>query len=596
MDEQKPVENRINDNLTDDLLKERKSRKKRDLIIGILLAVILLAGAAFAYWQYSAKNGNNLPPNSNNNGGVNVVDSPTDGLPTSTPQNLPTYDDYGDSECKNRLPQVVSRSGILQWTEPKLLNDVHLFAPYDERGGYSDMNYLVGTVKSGKYQGGEFIISKVIPQGLGLGDQYRIIRKDGTYYYLEKYSDPLPDPSWGAKFITALIKDVEFDLPDLNFPEKISSSDPKAEFTYVKNMGFFRNGQEFFCADDLAILFTDPTVGDVYVDSPKDTNPNSFNGFYIKSGDGMTYTYQLIIPIIDEKNVPLITWKDGKANTEEYVYQRIGGCGFGNLRDVVDINPNILTQIGTAFDGQPVYGYKDQNKEELKAMYESLYLPEGETKPTYAQFVAGRPIFFWKDSLGRFIRFQNKKFIPVAECAKPVIYLYPETEQKISVKVSPHGGMLVSDPAYNGGWDVTSDSQSNITNLADGKVYPYLFWEGRGGIYETPKKGFVVEQSQVHKLLEEKLSLFGLTNKERKDFEEFWEPKMLSAPYYFVTFMGNDIMDALAPLDVFPKPDTVIRVLMDYMPLEQPINVQGYNIRTPERKGFTLVEWGGVLR
>lgn len=71
---------------------------------------------------------------------------------------------------------------------------------------------------------------------------------------------------------------------------------------------------------------------------------------------------------------------------------------------------------------------------------------------------------------------------------------------------------------------------------------------------------------------------------------------MQGAPYYFVTFFGKREMDQLAPLTVSPKPDTVIRLLMDFHPLQQPIEVKGYDIRTPERKGFTVVEWGGVLR
>jgi hypothetical protein len=35
---------------------------------------------------------------------------------------------------------------------------------------------------------------------------------------------------------------------------------------------------------------------------------------------------------------------------------------------------------------------------------------------------------------------------------------------------------------------------------------------------------------------------------------------------------------------------------MDFTPLEKPIKAKGYEIKTPERKGFTVVEWGGVLR
>jgi len=188
------------------------------------------------------------------------------------------------------------------------------------------------------------------------------------------------------------------------------------------------------------------------------------------------------------------------------------------------------------------------------------------------------------------------KYQPMAECAKPVIYLYPQRTEAVSVKVEPAGGMLKSDPAYNTGWNVMADPNSNITNLADGKIYPYLFWEGRGGMYQTPSRGFIVDRPNVHQFLIDKLQLLGLNDKESADFMEFWEPKMQGAPYYFVTFMGNQVMDELAHLSVTPKPDTVIRILMDFTPLDHPINVQGFNIRTPERKGFTVVEWGGVLR
>jgi hypothetical protein len=115
-------------------------------------------------------------------------------------------------------------------------------------------------------------------------------------------------------------------------------------------------------------------------------------------------------------------------------------------------------------------------------------------------------------------------------------------------------------------------------------------------MYQTPDRGFVVAQADAHNFLLEKLAKLGLNTKESADFMEYWEPKMQGSPYYFVTFMGNSTMDALAPLEVSPKPDTVIRILMDFVPLEKPIAVQGFNIRTPERKGFTVVEWGGVRR
>src|SRR5262249_740771 len=149
----------------------------------------------------------------------------------------------------------------------------------------------------------------------------------------------------------------------------------------------------------------------------------------------------------------------------------------------------------------------------LKDMYAATYFPEDQPKPSYAAFVAARPVFFWKDAFGKLVRFKGKKYLPLAECGKPVIYLYPQSTQKISLKISPVGGFSYTEPLYNNGWNVISDPNSNITNLEDGKTYPYLFWEGRGGMYETPDKGFVTDKAHVRELLEAKLSLLGLNEK-----------------------------------------------------------------------------------
>jgi len=55
-------------------------------------------------------------------------------------------------------------------------------------------------------------------------------------------------------------------------------------------------------------------------------------------------------------------------------------------------------------------------------------------------------------------------------------------------------------------------------------------------------------------------------------------------------------MNELAPLHITPQPDTVIRVLMDFSPLDAPIDVEGFTIHTPQRTGFTVTEWGGVIQ
>ncbi|MBR3180583.1 hypothetical protein IKF63_00695 [Candidatus Saccharibacteria bacterium] len=48
------------------------------------------------------------------------------------------------------------------------------------------------------------------------------------------------------------------------------------------------------------------------------------------------------------------------------------------------------------------------------------------------------------------------------------------------------------------------------------------------------------------------------------------------------------------PLEVNPKPDTTIRVLMAYQGLDEPESVTEQKLTQARREGYTLVEWGGT--
>lgn len=182
-----------------------------------------------------------------------------------------------------------------------------------------------------------------------------------------------------------------------------------------------------------------------------------------------------------------------------------------------------------------------------------------------------------------------------AEMGKPVIYLYPEETAKIFVDVDPTGGISISDPELGDGWNVVATPDSKIFNFADGGVYPYLFWEGYAYDFNTPEEGFVVEGDEVDKFFDEKLAVLGLNDVEIADFKEFWVPMLSGDPYYFVTFISQDEFDEYAPLTVKPEPDSVIRVFFDYKGLDKEIEVKEQELITPERNGFTVVEWGGRL-
>mgnify|MGYP003316869624 CR=1 FL=1 len=47
------------------------------------------------------------------------------------------------------------------------------------------------------------------------------------------------------------------------------------------------------------------------------------------------------------------------------------------------------------------------------------------------------------------------------------------------------------------------------------------------------------------------------------------------------------------PLDITPKPDTIIRIVMEFKELDDFIQVKEQKLSKPNRKGFVVVEWGG---
>ncbi|MBQ2795415.1 MAG: hypothetical protein IJM98_01770 [Oscillospiraceae bacterium] len=68
---------------------------------------------------------------------------------------------------------------------------------------------------------------------------------------------------------------------------------------------------------------------------------------------------------------------------------------------------------------------------------------------------------------------------------------------------------------------------------------------------------------------------------------------MQENPYNLISFSGEEYSE-IAKLKVDPKPDSVLRVHMMWKALENPVDIEPQEIKGFERKGFTLVEWGGT--
>lgn len=176
---------------------------------------------------------------------------------------------------------------------------------------------------------------------------------------------------------------------------------------------------------------------------------------------------------------------------------------------------------------------------------------------------------------------------------KPVIYLYPEREQSVSVSIDYNGHFTHVYPAFSedSTWQVTAKPDGTI--LCNDREYYALFWEGIKGKSYRIDEGFCVWGSDAEKFLEEKLEVLGLNAKEINEFIIFWLPQMADNSYNIIKFQDlaytND-----AKLTVIPKEDTMIRVFMTWYPSEKPLDIKEQKLVTMKRQGFTVVEWGGA--
>ena len=359
-----------------------------------------------------------------------------------------------------------------------------------------------------------------------------------------------------------------------------------------------------------------PAAAPIPANESTNNAPIVLDVLYLQRPDSTVGAYQLAEPtfFIGGDMVPNILWADGTKNKDTYRDDGGGGCGSVNgvaIPAASDIS-NDITAIGKTSTNETIYGFKSIDNNIVTAYYNEY--AEDFSKSIDATNAANSPkivyrddvvsktdyinkyhaLFVYKDALNRNIIFSSTVYGSASECGKPVIYLYPTQPTNVSVTVGAN--VTKSEPAYNTGWNVLAQPNGKLTT-ANGQQYGSLFWEGLGkGAYPTIQSGFIVQQAKLHTTLVSQLTQLGLNSQEQADFLAFWEPKLPSTPYVRLTWFGTQQMNELAPLTVSPRPDTTIRVFLDFAGLDQPITLKPQVLSSVPRKGFTLVEWGGLLK
>ena len=180
-----------------------------------------------------------------------------------------------------------------------------------------------------------------------------------------------------------------------------------------------------------------------------------------------------------------------------------------------------------------------------------------------------------------------------ATTEKPVIYLYPEEETQVNVKLDYDGTLTSTYPSYENGWTVDAAPDGTLTDPSTGRQYYCLYWEGETDTEYDFSTGFCVAGADTAAFLEGALADLGLTEQEANEFIIYWLPRMEGNAWNLISFQTTAYTDS-AVLTIDPVPDTLIRVFMAWQGLDEPVEVEPQTLTTPERTGFTAVEWGGT--
>jgi len=250
--------------------------------------------------------------------------------------------------------------------------------------------------------------------------------------------------------------------------------------------------------------------------------------------------------------------------------------------------------VGTTKGGVSLY--KSTNEKLIRFLYDEYIVGRGNDVISYEKFRDGPNNLIFMDGLGRWNLLVNSEYGTAAECAKPVIYLYPRVETLVDVRVGAR--VRVSEPTYDSsrGWEgVLARPDGRLTYR--GKDYDSLYWDGLGyGEYPSVEGvGVIVRQKDMVAVIRAQLAAQGLNAKEIKDFVAFWGDNLPKGEYVKLSWLSLAQIDRLAPLSVVPRPESVIRVFLDAESVPVPVELAGQKFTAPRRNGFTLVEWGGLL-
>ncbi|MEA3392138.1 MAG: hypothetical protein U9Q91_04075, partial [Candidatus Marinimicrobia bacterium] len=177
---------------------------------------------------------------------------------------------------------------------------------------------------------------------------------------------------------------------------------------------------------------------------------------------------------------------------------------------------------------------------------------------------------------------------------KPNIYLYPKMKTKMNVSLDfPQGGhVTVSDPDYPDEWQ-------NIKVTSSGKIdgkHDFLFYEAALPDRWQYDEAWSVKQQNLKTFFQNNLIEYGFNKREIADFTDYWIPRLKDSPYYAIYPQHTAKIDEIVELNISKTPRSILRLFYVIKDIPEFENMPIPEIPYFERKGFTVTDWGVVLK
>ena len=178
--------------------------------------------------------------------------------------------------------------------------------------------------------------------------------------------------------------------------------------------------------------------------------------------------------------------------------------------------------------------------------------------------------------------------------AKPVLYLYPKKTTKVTISFEHPEYLETTYPKFTGKWEVKAHSNGDLYDN-NGAYYYALYWDEKQVHSVDFSTGYYVEKDNAIEFLEKKLSYIGLSRREANEFIMYWLPVLEKNEKNLVYFELTEERESYNKLNISPKPDSMLRLVIHIKKVDQKINIPKQNLTKFQRKGFVAVEWGGTV-